>query len=219
MRAENSRIPSLDLMEYVEQNILPRYAAFDKGHGLSHVTTVIKNSIDLANRIGIDVNMCYVIAAYHDLGLSGPRAVHHLTSGKILLADTQLRRWFSSQQLIIMKEAVEDHRASASRMPRSMYGKVVAEADRNLSPDTVVRRAIQFSISKNPDYTQEQHWQRVSDHLENKYSVNGYIHLWIQNSPNEERLRILRTLIKDKKALRTLFDKLYQEETNIENLK
>lgn len=215
MHSENNKIPSLDLMEYVEQNILPRYTAFDKGHGLSHVTTVIKNSIALANRIGIDVNMCYVIAAYHDLGLSGPRAVHHITSGKILIADTQLKKWFTPQQLIIMKEAVEDHRASASRMPRSMYGRVVAEADRDLSSDTVVRRAIQFSISKYPNYTQEQHWQRVSDHLENKYSINGYIHLWIQNSPNEENLRTLRTLIKDKKALRTLFNRLYQEESSI----
>ena len=32
---------SLDLMEFIEKNILPRYAAFDKAHGMEHVTGVV----------------------------------------------------------------------------------------------------------------------------------------------------------------------------------
>jgi len=75
---------SLDLMEFVEQQILPRYASFDKAHGMAHVTGVIRRSLEIARRLGADVNMAYVVAAYHDLGLSGPRAVHHITGGKIL---------------------------------------------------------------------------------------------------------------------------------------
>lgn len=46
---------------------------------------VIKNSLALAKITGADVNMVYAIAAYHDLGLDGPRAVHHITSGKSCL--------------------------------------------------------------------------------------------------------------------------------------
>lgn len=118
---------SLDLVEFVETQILPRYAEFDKAHNLSHVTRVIRSSIALARKIGADLNMAYVIAAYHDLGLSGPRAIHHLTSGKILMQDARLKRWFTPEQIKIMKEAVEDHRASASHAPRSIYGKIVAE--------------------------------------------------------------------------------------------
>ena len=116
--------PSLDLVEFVETKILPQYADFDKAHNMEHVTRVIRRSLDLARKTGADLNMVYTIAAYHDLGLSGPRAIHHLTSGKILIADARLKRWFSTDQLQMMKEAVEDHRASASRAPRSIYGKI-----------------------------------------------------------------------------------------------
>ena len=85
----NTRNVSLDIMEFVEQNILPRYAMFDKAHNLSHVNSVIKRSLTLALTIGADIDMAYVIAAYHDLGLDGPRAIHHITGGKILLRHFQ----------------------------------------------------------------------------------------------------------------------------------
>lgn len=110
-------------MSFVEQEILPRYNAFGRSHGLQHVQRVIRNAIDLARLTGADLDMVYAIAAYHDLGMEGPRAIHHVTGGKILMADKRLTRWFSPTQIRIMKEAVEDHRASSSRMPRSIYGK------------------------------------------------------------------------------------------------
>lgn len=200
-------------MEFVEQNILPRYTEFDKAHNLSHVTRVIARSLTLANSIGADIDMAYVIAAYHDLGLSGHRAIHHITSGKILSADARLRRWFSPEQIKIMREAVEDHRASASHTPRSIYGKIVAEADRDLQPDVVLRRTVQFGLSHYPEKSKEEQWQRFCEHLDSKYSSHGYIRLWIQNSPNEEGLRKLRAIINDSTVLRAAFDKYYTEET------
>ena len=121
--------PSLDLVEFIETQILPRYAAFDRAHNMEHVTRVIRSSLELSRLTGADINMVYTIAAYHDLGMSGHRADHHIRGGKILTADARLKKWFSPDQIKIMKEAVEDHRASASRAPRSIYGKIVAEAD------------------------------------------------------------------------------------------
>lgn len=203
---------SLDLVEFVEQNILPQYANFDKAHGLSHVMAVIRRSIDLVRSTGADINMVYVVAAYHDLGLSGPRAVHHITSGKILAADMRLRRWFSDEQIKIMKEAVEDHRASASRQPRSIYGKIVAEADRCLEPETVIRRTVQFGLSNYPGLDREGQWLRMKKHVAEKYSVNGYIKLWIQGSENERQLNTLRSIIADERLLRSWFDRIYDEE-------
>ena len=94
---------SLDLMEFIERNILPRYTEFDKAHSMQHVTGVIRRSLEIARKTGADLNMAYTVAAYHDLGLSGPRAIHHLTSGKILAADVRLKRWFSAEQIKIMK--------------------------------------------------------------------------------------------------------------------
>jgi len=204
--------PSLDLIAFIEQQILPQYAEFDKAHNMEHVTRVIRRSLDLARKTGADLDMAYTIAAYHDLGLSGPRAIHHLTSGKILMADARLKRWFTTDQLRMMKEAVEDHRASASRSPRSIYGKIVAEADRDLEPETVIRRTIQFGLSNYPELDQEHQWQRFMAHMDEKYSTNGYIRLWVMGSENERNLNELRTLIKAPEKMREIFDRIFQEE-------
>ena len=203
---------NLDIMSFVEQQILPRHNAFGRSHGLGHVQRVIKSSLQLASMIGADLNMSYVIAAYHDLGMEGPRAIHHITSGKILFADMRLRKWFSAEQIKIMKEAVEDHRASASREPRSIYGKIVAEADRDLEPEVVFTRAILFGIEHNPELNKEGQWARFNHHMEEKYSTNGYMRLWIPGSPNEKKLREVRETIANKKQLREVFDKIYEKE-------
>lgn len=204
---------SLDLVEFVETKILPKYANFDKAHNMEHVTRVIRNSMALARTTGADVNMVYVIAAYHDLGMSGPRAIHHITGGKLLLQDMRLRKWFSESQIKIMKEAVEDHRASASHAPRSMYGKIVAEADRDIDPDMVLRRTVQFGLANYPEKSRDEQWKRFCDHLENKYSNNGYIRLWIPGSENEKKLKALREIIADRHKLLQIFNDIYQQES------
>lgn len=204
---------NLEIMTFIERCVLPRYAAFDSAHNMEHVMSVIKRSVVLAEKQGVDVDMAYVIAAYHDLGLEGPRAIHHLTSGKILKADKRLEKWFSPQQIEIMKEAVEDHRASSSHVPRNIYGKIVAEADRDLRPETVIRRTIQFGLSHYPEMSKEEHWKRFVEHIEHKYSVNGYIKLWIRESDNERYLSELRNIASDKVKLRSVFEKLFLEET------
>ena len=202
--------PSLDLVEFVETNILPQYAQFDRAHNLEHVTRVIRNALKLVNTTGADANMVYAIAAYHDLGMSGPRAIHHITGGKILAADTRLKRWFSQEQIKIMKEAVEDHRASASRAPRSLYGKIIAEADRDIVPEVVIRRTIEYGLANYPELDYEQQWQRFRQHMDEKYSANGYMRLWIPGSPNEQKLNELRNIIAQPAVLRREFDRLYQ---------
>ena len=204
----------LDLMEFIEKNILPRYNHFDKAHNLTHAIRVIKRSLQLAAKIGANIDMSYVIAAYHDLGLEGPRAIHHMTSGKILTAEARLKKWFSTEQIKIMKEAVEDHRASNSHAPRSIYGKIVAEADRDLEPQIVFRRTVEYGLDHYPQKSKEEHWQRFVEHMTNKYSNSGYIKLWIAGSSNEKSLKEIRNIIVDKAQLRKQFDIIYQEEIN-----
>lgn len=201
--------PSLDLVEFVETNILPKYTEFDSAHNLEHVTRVIRNALELVRQTGADINMVYVIAAYHDLGMSGPRAVHHITGGRILASDARLKRWFSPEQIKIMKEAVEDHRASASHAPRSLYGKIIAEADRDIIPEVVFRRAIDYGLANYPELDREQQWQRFLKHMQEKYSAEGYIRLWIPGSQNERRLAELRAIIASPTLLRQHFDRLF----------
>ena len=200
---------SLDIMEFVERNILKRYNAFDAAHNMTHVNRVIKASVQLARKMGADINMAYVVAAYHDLGLEVERATHHIESGKILKADRRLDKWFSAQQIEIMRQAVEDHRASASRAPRNIYGKIVAEADRDLEPMSVIRRTIQFGLAHYPEKTKEEHWDRFVEHLQQKYSSAGYIKLWIVGSDNEQNLRELRRIINDRQQLRQIFEQIF----------
>ena len=204
---------SLDLVEFIETQILPQYAQFDKAHNMEHVTRVIRRSLELVRTTGADINMVYTIAAYHDIGMSGPRAVHHITGGKILAKDARLKRWFSPEQIKVMREAIEDHRASASHVPRSIYGKIVAEADRDIVPETVFRRAVQFGLSNYPELDKEHQWQRFRQHMDEKYSNHGYIRLWIPGSPNEQKLKELRNIIADSQQLKAAFERYYGEET------
>ncbi len=200
---------TLDLMNFIERSILPRYAAFDAAHNMGHVITVIRASMKLAKVVGADEDMVYAIAAYHDLGLEGPRAIHHLTSGRIVRADKRLLSWFSPQQINIIAEAVEDHRASASRAPRSIYGKIVAEADRDLAPSSVMLRTVQFGLSHYPEYAKEEHWRRFQEHLLQKYSQAGYIKLWLHGTENEKNLAELRSIIQSPTELRKNFEEIF----------
>jgi uncharacterized protein len=209
-----NKTASLDLVEFIETKILPQYAEFDRAHNLEHVTRVIRRSLDLAKKTGADIDMVYTIAAYHDIGMSGPRAVHHITGGRILAGDARLKRWFNDEQIRLMREAIEDHRASASRAPRSIYGKIVAEADRDIVPEVVLRRTVQFGLANYPELDKEQQWERFKEHIDNKYSVNGYLRLWIPGSPNETKLKELRDIIANEQQLRTCFETYYEEETN-----
>ena len=203
---------NLEIVSFVETQILPRYATFGKSHGIAHVQRVIANSIELARIVGADVNMAYVIAAYHDLGMSGERAIHHIIGGKILFTDARLKKWFSPERLKIMREAIEDQRASASRQPRSIYGKIVAEADRDLDTEVIFRRAIQFGLERYPEKDKEAQWERFRQHMQEKYARGGYVRLWIPNSPNRLHLMEIQAIIDNPLLLRQWFDRLYTEE-------
>ena len=201
-----------ELEAFIEAEIIPEYKNFGRSHNVEHVRRVISNSLELAKFLGdgkIDEDMAYAIAAYHDLGMSGPREIHHITSGKMLMEDSRLRKWFSSEQIQVMKEAVEDHRASSDHAPRSVYGRIVAEADRDLEPDVVFTRAIEYGLEHYPQLGKEAQWRRFAKHMDEKYSSNGYITLWIPGSPNERNLKQIRAVIADRNALRRTFDEIF----------
>lgn len=110
-----------------------------------------------------------------------------------------------------MKEAVEDHRASNTREPRSIYGKIVAEADRDIVPEQVIRRTVQYGKANYPEMDKERQWERFLKHIEGKYGPDGYLHLWLPQSPNAARLDELREIIADKKMLREKFELYYRQ--------
>ena len=156
-------------------------------------------------------SMIYTAAAMHDLGLACGREEHHLHSGRIIREDTKLRQWFSETDIELIAQAAEDHRASAKEPPRSRLGAIVAEADRDVEPLTIVRRTVQYGLSHYPELDREGHWQRTLQHLDEKYSEHGYIKLWLDDSPNRAPLAELRDLIRDRERLRTIFEQYYNQ--------
>ena len=202
-----------EIVEYVEREILPRYEGFDPAHRRDHADVVVERSIALAERLGARVDMAYVIAAYHDTGLAVGRDVHHTESKRILLEDSALRQWFSAEDIATMADAVEDHRASSKQPPRTLYGRIVAEADRLIEPRTILRRTVQFTLTHHPDLDREEGYERLLEHMREKYDYGGYLKLWVEKSDNAQRLEELRKIIADKPTLRRLYEEIYAEET------
>ena len=205
------------LKAYVEAEILPRYTHFDKAHQLDHIETVIRQSAALydmlsAQGVALDPDMVYTIAAYHDLGIVNGRENHHTDSGKILMADPELKKYFTEEQLLTMKEAVEDHRASSKNEPRSLYGRIVAEADRQIDPRTIVVRTVQYGLEHYPELDKAGHFARAEAHLHEKYGEGGYLKLWFPESDNSRKLAELRRLIADRPALHKLLEEIWNQE-------
>ena len=202
----------MTLNQYIEQAILPQYDAFDGGHRRDHAQMVMDESLKLAREHGADLQMAYVIAAYHDLGLRVDREMHHIHSGEILMADQTLRQWFSDEQLQIMRDAIEDHRASSKNPPRTIYGAIVAEADRQINPTLVIHRTMAFSARLLPDGDFEELYARTKEHLSDKYAEGGYMRLWLNSERNARSLEELRAIIRDEQRLRALCMEWFQSE-------
>ena len=204
-----------ELQQYIEAHILPLYDKHDAAHKRDHAETVISQSIELARNYDVDINMVYTIAAYHDTGIVHGREHHHTESKRILLEDKTLERWFTPDERAIMGDAVEDHRASSKSEPRTIYGRIVAEADRIIEPRSIIRRTVQFTLTHHPELDREEGYNRMVEHLNEKYNYGGYLRLWIEESENGRRLEELRQIIANKELLRTIYEEIYNEEIEI----
>ncbi len=197
-----------DLEKYIYEEIVPRYAEFDPAHREDHALTVISQALKLLETMpeeaseGIDRNILLAAAACHDLGLINGRDRHHLDSGEIIRKDARLRQWFSEQEIETIAQAAEDHRASGKSAPRSIYGMLVAEADRVIDGETIIRRTIQFGLNNYPELDRQGHIERAVSHLHEKYGRGGYLKLWIPWSDNAARLAELQDLIEDEDGIR-----------------
>ena len=204
-----------EIREFLEREIVPLYDNFDAGHGRDHVHTVMSQSLSLASHYPeVDTCLLLTAAAYHDLGLEQGRDLHHVYSAAIIRNDKRLRQWFNEDEINTIAEAAEDHRASSGHEPRTIYGRIVAEADRIIDSETIVRRALQYGLSHEPDLDREGQYSRLMDHMLEKYAEGGYLKLWIPYGENARRLKEFRQMLADKQAFRALFDKIYNSIIN-----
>lgn len=226
-----------DIVEYVQQSIIPQYAFFDKAHREDHAVAVITSALRLLDSMPESARedckdvlygksgdwnpreMLFAAAACHDLGLAGGRENHHTDSGKIIRADAKLMQWFTPDQIETIAQAAEDHRASVKAAPRTIFGQLVAEADRIIDNDTIVTRCLLFGFASDPsgEKTKEWHIARCEEHIRKKYGRGGYIKLWIPWSDNAAKLSELQDIISDPEALHAILSKKYDRMKNGES--
>ena len=214
-----------ELERYIYETVVPQYRNFDDAHKEDHALTVISQAASLMEgkdawvashedadqiwKTEVDENMLLAAAACHDLGLVNGRDNHHMDSGTIIRADENLRKWFNQAQIETIAQAAEDHRASGKGAPRSIYGMIVAEADRVIDGETIIRRTVQFGFKHYPDLGREGHIARAVDHLHEKYGRGGYLKLWIPWSENAARLNALQDIIADPEAVLREVTRIY----------
>lgn len=199
-----------EIRDFVEREIVPRYDGFDAGHGRDHVQTVISQALSLAQYYPeVDRCMLLVAAAYHDLGLAFGRELHHIHSARIVREDERLQQWFNEDEINAIADAAEDHRASSDHEPRTIYGRIVAEADRIIDGETIVRRALQYGLKHEPGLDREGQYRRLMEHMREKYDYGGYLQLWIPESDNAKQLEAFRQTLANEEAFRRLFDTIY----------
>lgn len=164
-----------EVIEYVEAEILPKYEKMF-GHTAGHIAQVISRSFTILTNLKekVDVSMVYMTAAYHDLGRLVDDDTHHIESAKMMRADEGLKKLFSDEQIEIMAEAVEDHRASSKGDPRNIYGKIVSSADRDVDVDEMLCRAYDYTKKLNPDFDDDAVIEDARVHLREKYTPDGY---------------------------------------------
>ena len=185
-----------DLIKYTEENIFPEYSKNESGHGIDHIKYVIKRSFDIVSQNKLDVNldMVYIIAAYHDIGHHIDSKNHEKVSAEIMSKDKELERFFNDEELKIIKEAIEDHRASSDHEPRSIYGRI----DRNNKVEDCLRRTYTYGLKLDPKSSDEELFERAYNVLLNKFGENGYAKFFFKDNEYEQFLKDIRKLLKDK---------------------
>lgn len=188
-----------DLRNYIEENIFPEYLKNEPAHNIKHIKYVINRSFKFADTIpDINYDMVYTIAAYHDIGHHIDSKKHEIISGEIMSKDENLKKFFSNEELKIIKEAIEDHRASSNHEPRSIYGKIVSTADRNNTVEACLRRSYTYGRKLEPDSTDEELFERAYKHLTMKFGENGYAKFFFKDEEYENFLKEIRALLSDK---------------------
>lgn len=206
------------LMKYIEENVLPQYNKNEKAHSIEHIKYVIRRSFELIeqNDLIVDYNIVYVIAAYHDIGHHIDAKNHEKVSAEIMEKDKNLEQFFSTEELNIIKEAIEDHRASSDTDPRSVYGKIVSSADRNNTVEQCLERTYSYSKRHNPDATDEERYKESFKVLNKKFGYNGYAKFFFKDREYEKFLQDIRDLLEDEETFCKVQEKYIKGLNNYE---
>ncbi len=188
------------LQEYIERNIFPLYDNNFIGDEKNRIDYVIKRSLEIIkeNNLDVDYNILYTTISYHDIRINNAEKEHELISAEIMFQDDFLKKFFTEDERIIIKEAIEDQRAKNDKEPRNIYGKILSSASRNSSVEQCLERSYYYGKKKNPNATDEEIFEGAYNALLNKFGENGYAKFYFEDSIYEDFLPEIRDLLSDK---------------------
>ena len=189
-----------DLENYIKKKIFPLYLN-NRDHDINHIKYVINRSLKFASCIdNINLDMVYTVASYHDVGDSIDRENHEKVSADILEKDDKLRNYFSESEILIMKEAILDHRASNNKVPRNIYGKIVSSADRNTNVNDILYRTYEYVLKHRGYLDIDEIINRSYRHIEDKFGVNGYARekIYFEDEEYDSFLKEIELLLSNK---------------------
>lgn len=201
-----------ELIIYIENNVLPLYALNDKGHGTEHINYVLKRCFEFEKQFkNIDPDILYTVACFHDIAHHINKSQHEVLSADSFYKNEAMKTFFSEKERVIIKEAIEDHRASAKTTPRNDYGKIISSADRSTDIEDFLRRTHQYTLKHFERISEKEIIERGYTHAKEKYGKKGYAKHYVEDEQyNVFRNRISR-LLNDKE----LFEKIYKEINNM----
>jgi len=210
-----------EIKKYITNEILPKYKDFDKGHDIRHIKAVIKRSFEYyhyLNDPNINPNMVFVIAAYHDLGISIEREHHAKHSAELLLKDEKLKEWFTEEQLDIMAEACEEHSTSLNREPYTIYGKIVCDADKDNNVKISLSRAWDYSLQNFPTFTKQELLDNVYEQLVKKFGRAGLVKFYIDSQKNINFVAKMNALADNRESFETEMLNIVNKRSFIERI-
>lgn len=188
-----------DLKKYIEENIFPIYEKNEKAHGIEHIKYVIDRSLKFAQEVpDVNLDIVYTVASFHDLGHHIDPKKHEIISAEMMYRDENLKNFFSDEDRRTIKEAIEDHRASAKHEPRSVYGRIVSTADRNNSVEACLSRSYSYNKKLHPEYNDRQIFEDCHYHLNDKFGEKGYAKFFFKDESYEKFLKEIRDILADK---------------------
>ena len=198
-----------NLKLYIEENIFPQYLQNEIGHGLEHIQYVINRCMKFAEQFdNIDFNILYTIAAFHDIGHHIDKNKHEIVSAQIFYENLDMKCFFTEEQRILIKEGIEDHRASSDSIPRSDYGKIISSADRSTDVSEFLKRTHAFTLKHQPDCTVEDMIERAYNHTKDKYGDSGYAKSYVVDEEYNRFKNKILELLNDKENFREYYIKV-----------
>ena len=169
-----------EIIDYIEKNVFPFYEKQIGKLYADHARRVAAKSLDILKQIddkSIKPEIVYTAAAYHDMGLVNGKPLHEKLGAQMFLEDTEIKKFFTPEEIKIIAEAIEDHRASNNDEPRSVYGRIVSTADRLgwLDVDEAFKVWHANRLKNMPDASLDEMIEDTRLHVLKKYSTGGYV--------------------------------------------